>query len=549
MQDSLQIFNAKSGSLSARVELPDGSTRHLHSTVEPETEAKYFQDIRFWGDVVVLVGLGLGYHLNDRISSIADDTIIIAVDYYDALVDHWAKTILHNRSKAALTFSAITWARGQDRLQEQLAAKSHPSIQVIKHPASYSIHREFYEQVLLTILPLAGHNPRRKEHSCKAMLLQGSFFLQEEMRRALEETCGVSPAVFRYENVSSAVEYESALDEALQREKPDFVVSINMKGFDGNGCLGEAVTRLGIPLGVWFVDDPHPILLQQRSFVSPSMTAFCWERAFLPFLKSVGFDSATYLPLATDPSLFSPETSSQDDEVRLGFVGSAMGESFLEEIRSRFLWSPHLQPLVDLASDLLLQNPAESIHKLATRASTETDTTVPFADDRNLTWLCSLVIHTASMKKRQSTVRHLMQSGVETFGDPEGWVGLVGPDIPTHPDMDYNTQLCAAYRRIAVNLNITSCQMPTAVNQRVFDVPASGGFILSDAQSDLGDLFEIGKEAICYHSIEDLSELIVRFGEDTGARRKISTAAHRRVLDQHTYAHRARAIAAALTRG
>ena len=66
---------------------------------------------------------------------------------------------------------------------------------------------------------------------------------------------------------------------------------------------------------------------------------------------------------------------------------------------------------------------------------------------------------------------------------------LPGRRIKTHPDVDYRSEIAQWYRRIKINLNITSCQMPTALNQRVFDVPACGGFILNDNQTDLKELF------------------------------------------------------------
>jgi spore maturation protein CgeB len=51
----------------------------------------------------------------------------------------------------------------------------------------------------------------------------------------------------------------------LQKSKPDLFISVNMLGFDGNGIFTEYTSRFGVPVAIWFVDDPRPILLSQRN--------------------------------------------------------------------------------------------------------------------------------------------------------------------------------------------------------------------------------------------------------------------------------------------
>jgi spore maturation protein CgeB len=130
---------------------------------------------------------------------------------------------------------------------------------------------------------------------------------------------------------------------------------------------------------------------------------------------------------------------------------------------------------------------------------------------------------------------------VETFGDPEGWRKLFGVAIHAHPNIDYRRELAAVYRHIGVNINITSCQMPTAVNQRVFDVPLASGFVLTDRQPDLTELFD-ESEVATYGSPGELSEMALFFIEHESERNKISAAAKTHILAEHTYEHRVKII-------
>jgi len=164
-----------------------------------------------------------------------------------------------------------------------------------------------------------------------------------------------------------------------------------------------------------------------------------------------------------------------------------------------------------------------------------------------MTWLCAYCIHTASMKKRRDIIRALIPSGIETFGDPEGWKQLFGAQIVTHPDLDYATQLRNAYRNIAVNVNSTSCQMPSAVNQRVFDIPMAGSFVVSDSQKDLSSLFTINKEAVCYGDTKELRDIVHYYIKNVSARLRIVKAAQRRISSEHTYVHRMKTVMDILT--
>jgi spore maturation protein CgeB len=139
---------------------------------------------------------------------------------------------------------------------------------------------------------------------------------------------------------------------------------------------------------------------------------------------------------------------------------------------------------------------------------------------------------------RQRVVTRLLPEGLVVYGDdgwasvtPEaqGWIGYEG-DLPDH------------YRQCELNLNITSIQMPNAVNQRVFDCPAAGGFLLTDAQPDLALLFDEETETAQYDSLEGCVDQFRFFRTHPKARIEIINNARRRILNEHTYRHRLLAI-------
>jgi len=541
MRDSLQIFTAQNGQLSAKVLFANDTARHLHSLVDPSVETGLYDGLSFWGDIIVFVGLGLGYHIAGKIFSIPKRCAIIAIDYYDELLQHCQGRLFNGLATIAAFVSSSNIHDMTPAIKSILSNNPGASVQIVKHPASYSLHKDFYASALdlLAKAPLPRPSPPPAAAD-RAMLFHGNFFLEEEVRSALK-TCAVEPVLFDYNNTRSMAAYEDEIQRLIQDRRPSFVLSINMKGFDANGALEDITARLGVPVVVWFVDDPRPILMHRLSYVKNNMVAACWEKSYLPYLQNAGFSKAIHAPLATDPGLFS-SASVPAPQVNLGFVGTAMVDGYAGNIRKKFLWSESLSPLVELVSDRLLADPLYPAETELLACAKALSVSLPFSDERNLTWLRTLCIHTASMKKRKNIIGGLFNEGMETFGDPEGWKSLLGPRVRTHPNVDYRHGLRGAYRDIRINVNITSCQMPSAINQRVFDIPCCGSFVLSDDQKDLHELFDVGKEAAVYESIGDLKEKLRFYQSHEPQRLSLIEAARARIMNEHTYVHRIRRI-------
>jgi spore maturation protein CgeB len=123
------------------------------------------------------------------------------------------------------------------------------------------------------------------------------------------------------------------------------------------------------------------------------------------------------------------------------------------------------------------------------------------------------------------------------YGDP-GWKQHLNGHAVLRPELNYYEELPDFYGACAVNFNTTSLQMKGGVNQRVFDVPACGSFLLTDYRRQLEQVFEPGREVVCYSSIEEIEDLTAYYVQHEHERRQIAARAHARVLQEHTYVHR-----------
>jgi spore maturation protein CgeB len=152
----------------------------------------------------------------------------------------------------------------------------------------------------------------------------------------------------------------------------------------------------------------------------------------------------------------------------------------------------------------------------------------------------TLVTWQATLAYRLTCVQELLPFSPLIVGD-DGWhrlLGTPGKHWQYHPPLSYYTELPLFYGGSSVNFNCTSLQMKGAVNQRVFDVPASGSFLLTDYRRQLEDLFEPGKEVICFQDPREIRDMVRFYLTHENSRHKVVAKARQRVLAEHTYEHR-----------
>jgi len=371
----------------------------------------------------------------------------------------------------------------------------------------------------------AGSTPRM-------LVLHSRYWLDEACARAAQTLdWQVRTAPVALEGVMPR-EKVAQLLETIVEFCPDFMLAVNLSGMDEDGVLTRLFEDLCLPYAVWFVDAPRTIIMGRPVYASAYTAAFTWDEAYCPYLASCGFPLVKKLPLAVDPSLFNagPPSSWQHPP---SFVGNSMTEPARYELD----WINGI-PKLDRAVRAALDAGRVTRERFGQALDAILDPTLVATLSPHERRHAEMALFTEGTRRlRESFVRALEPEGVQVCGD-EHWRGIcpraAGP-------LNYEHDLPAFYRACEINLNITSIQMPTAVNQRVFDCPAAGGFLLTDAQPALNALFESG-EMVSYNSLDECKDLLGWYRAHPEARGAIVKKARSRILAQHTYAHRLQQI-------
>jgi SAM-dependent methyltransferase len=133
--------------------------------------------------------------------------------------------------------------------------------------------------------------------------------------------------------------------------------------------------------------------------------------------------------------------------------------------------------------------------------------------------------------QRARIIAQLQKQGiaVQTFGS--GWQKGAVP-------MSEMIRLFSQSRIVlGINLVADSADL-ISLKGRDFEVPMCGALYLTQANPDLADFFEIGKEIVCYDSLPDLVDKIRYYLSRPQAAEEIRQSALIRSRKEHTWAHR-----------
>jgi spore maturation protein CgeB len=336
------------------------------------------------------------------------------------------------------------------------------------------------------------------------------------------------------------------LREAASDFRPEAIVTVNHLGVDREGVLQALARDLGLPLVSWFVDNPEFILPVFPQPDAENTLILTWDADSLDAVRALGFSKVAWLPLGADPERFRPGRPGKAEwRAPVSFVGNSMLTKTARRLDTARPGPTLLEAFAALASGFA----ATGERNVRTFVAASHPELLPELDALGVeraTAFATAVVWRATLEYRLDCVCRTLPFAPLIAGDP-GWRELLPatPGLRLHPEIGYYEELPGFYPQSDVNFNCTSVQMKGAVNQRVFDVPAAGAFLLTDRRAQLESMFEPGREIALFDSPEEVPELLARYLADAPARRRIAQAGRARVLHEHTYEHRLRSLLAA----
>lgn len=319
-----------------------------------------------------------------------------------------------------------------------------------------------------------------------------------------------------------------------------FVFSINF--FPAISCTCE---RLRIPYVCWTVDSPVPELFS-NALKNSCNRIFLFDRAQYDFFSPVNPSCIHYLPLAADVKRFEGTVLSMTDEdyAAYGAEVSFVGSLYTEKCRYDSLsLSARTRGFVDglmeaqlrvfgwnFISDVL----TESVIREIADADPDFYRSEDLRDgaERYLTAHQYVGMKLAALE-RERTLKRLSERFPVVLYTRSDASAL--PRVDCRGGVRTLTEMPKVFQASRINLNMTMRPIETGLSQRVWDVLACGGFLLTNYQAEIPEYFEIGKDLETYESLDELEEKIDYYLTHEEERMEIAIRGYEKVAAHHTY--------------
>ncbi|MDR1856563.1 MAG: glycosyltransferase [Desulfovibrio sp.] len=387
---------------------------------------------------------------------------------------------------------------------------------------------------------LAAQLPRPTKGRVRppAVLLPGNDaqLLHVELRLALQ-SLGLAP-VTPAPDTSSKGDMQSLAD-AVEGHDPLLFLSVNFRGLDRDGRIFACLRALGVPVAIWFVDNPRLLLTSIPNPWWKEASLFVTDASFIRELTAAGARNVRQLPLAAAPHMIARGESlpHADPAAPPLFVGRSVFPD-----HDRFFAAAHVaENLMDTGMAR-----ARSIHPPDRGADFHWWRTVlrarpwPSQDVRN----AGFAADACSRHRRAAWITAAAKAGCRIVGDM-GWQ-REAPGIVLAPPVDYFGSLPDLYARASAVLNVTSLLLPHSLSQRHFDAWAAGGLCLTDATPGMGLFPRKLADPVTLDSPEAFADRMDDLRAHPARWEELRRAWRDLIVAGHTYGHRIRTVAETL---
>ena len=376
-----------------------------------------------------------------------------------------------------------------------------------------------------------------------AVFLPGQHdqLLQQELLHALREL-GFGPCLTTVPPLTKA-EHLTVWRGLLERQRPALLLSVNMRGLDVEGRLFHVCRALGIPVAIWFVDNPWHLLSSLRLPWWREACLFVTDASFILPLRAAGARQVHFLPLAASPHMWRAMPDVEQAAVLRKNPPLFVGRSAFPG-RERFFAATRIP---------------EELWAVA-----QGQAALPLGDKKcpHFHWWqgelavagwpgqavrqAGLGAENCSCRRRAAWLQIGLEAGLQIRGD-SGWQQYLPVGTPVLPPVDYYGSLPDEYGTAGAVLNVTSLLLPQSLNQRHFDVWAAGGLLLTDDTPGL-DVFpaELTKP-IRLARPQDFARRLADLRADRDGTYALCRAWRQHLRQRHSYTHRLRQLLDILT--
>lgn len=328
--------------------------------------------------------------------------------------------------------------------------------------------------------------------------------------------------------------------ELLCRSKAEYAISYNF-----SETISQACMEADVPYISWVYDNPQQELYSQYAHY-PNNYIFVFDKIQQKRLKQIGLKHVYHMPLAAYGANMINALCQSDKyagkyEADIAFVGQLYRIENIEKIIEQadikiqlaleeciadcFLnWNRDVS-MTGTMPDICVQYFSEvDGHKVAGR--------YPYVTEQ-FYYEAAVLSRVLANRERVTILNELAEAYDVRFYTFDKDVKNLSDKVKVYPGAKYDTEVANVYSQSKINLNITLHCIEKGISQRVFDVMAAGGFLLTNYQEELEEWFVPGEDLVIWHNMEELHYYIAYYLTHEEERQRIAANGQKKVLEYH----------------
>lgn len=328
--------------------------------------------------------------------------------------------------------------------------------------------------------------------------------------------------------------FDAAFRQKLNSTVFDLVFSVNYYTVIATVC-----EEYQIPYASWTCDSPL-LSLQHPAVFSPYNYIFLFDYKEYRTLLQRGVKHAYYLPLAglnldNDFFFYSPTNYNYE----ISFVGNLYDRNRYDDIIIHL--PEYLRGYIDAAIEsqkhvsggnlLTGMLHDEILEKLTEYINIKNGTNS--LEELKLHFATSVLAYKTTADIRTEALNMLAKEHNTNLFTTSS--GEHCKNVVIQPPVNYNFSMPYVFHTSKINLNFTLPSIENGIPLRVFDVLASGGFLLTDYREALLKEFKDGTELVIFDGMTDLKEKATYYLKHEQERKRIAENGQKKVQQLHQY--------------
>lgn len=385
------------------------------------------------------------------------------------------------------------------------------------------------------------------------LFLDSPSFAKEDMIDAFSQL-GYQVDLFFHPDYRSrhSSDFELAFQAQIETQTYDFVFSFNYCPIISICC-----DKYNLKYISYVYDSPHSTLYSY-TVINKCNYIFIFDQLTYLELAQNGIQTVYFLPLAANPARLTqivPNDSLRETlSCDISFVGSMYNESpnLYDSVKDKL--SPYAQGFIE--SILLSQHQVYGYYFLQELLEKnesvfqEMHNAYPYPQNKDGVESPHYIIAQYMLGRKLTEMeRHLYLDALSKHHNVHLYTHNPTPELPFVKNcgtIDFRRDQHYLFKCSAINLNISLRSIRSGIPLRCYDIMGSGGFLLTNYQSDFFPDFIPGEDYDYFDSEETLLQKADYYLSHENKRNDMIQCCLQKIEEQHTFVHRAKAMISVL---